>query len=883
MHKFTFTKVSLLILFLTFVFLNVNSQTKTYGLIDKFSGSQENGYVLYSPFLSDTTFLINKCGQRVHTWVNLSSPGMSLYLKPNGNLLKTGIYKDTTFNHAGGKAGLIEEYDWDGNLLWKYVVMNDSLLHHHDIEIMPNGNILVLAWHQISEARALALGRKPENFEYGTDKKVLWGEKIIEIKPLGTDSAEVVWEWDLFDHLIQDFDPLLPNFGFPSDFPQLMDINYALDLETFDWIHANSVAYNAELDQIVISAHNICEFWIIDHSTTIAESKSHSGGRYNKGGDLLFRWGNPMAYGHGTIADRKLFRQHDAHWIPKGYLDEGKIMLFNNGWGRDTAYSTVEVIDIPDLSNNNYLYNLPMGPTSAHWKYKDSNPTNFYSQIISGARRLPNGNTLICEGTKSLFFEVTPKGKIVWKYKNPYIGNVIQTDGTSPKNGFVFRCSFYPDTFSGFKNKELSPKGTIEKKPLPYSCIYGTQEPKLVSLNPHLQKVNVMPNAKLVMRFDRGMIKGNNGVIEIYANDLYHENILVNSQNVVMDNKNAIITPSTPFPLNANIKVNVPAKSFKDSVGLFYSKIVSVSDWTFSTIEALPEITSFSPLHTQTNVSRNAKLIIDFKDSIFKGNGNIKVYENYVIKEIINVNSNNVSIIGNKVIITLTDSFMPNHFVFVETDSCFRDELGSKSSPITYGSWFFKTLDLLKPTSFNPAHLSVDVPENLKFEIEFNHPIQLGQAGSIKIFQNNDLFEELQYTDSKISIEGTKLKFNTSALFTKGAKISVDISNGLVLDSFNQTYNGISATNWNFKINEPLSVVSVLENKNIQVYPNPFSGFVNVVSNEPIWSVEIINMEGKKINLTLSPQQTIEFKQIPNGVYMIIINKTKVFKVLKAE
>jgi hypothetical protein len=809
---------------------------------------------------------------------------MSLYLKPNGNLVKTGVYADTSFNVAGGKAGQIEEYDWNGNLLWSYVVMNDSLLHHHDIEVMPNGNILVLAWHQISKTRAKALGRREANFSIGSGSDILWGEKIIEIKPLGTDSAEVVWEWDLFDHIIQDEDPLLPNFGIISNYPQLMDINYALDLQTFDWIHANSVAYNAELDQIVISAHNICEFWIIDHSTTIAESKSHTGGRYNKGGDLLFRWGNPMAYGQGTLADRKLFRQHDAHWIPKGYLDEGKILLFNNGWGRDTAYSTVEVIEVPDLSNNNYLYNLPMGPSSAHWIYKDPSPRNFFSPIISGARRLPNGNTLICEGTKSLFFEVTPQGKTVWKYKNPYIANIKQTDGTNPKNAMVFRCSFYPDTFSGFNNKDLSPKGTIEKNPLPFSCIYGTQEPDLVSLVPSLQKENVMPNAKLIMKFDRGMIKGNNGYIEIYVNDMLHESILVNSQNVVMDFKNAIITPTKSLPLNSIINVKVPAKSFKDSVGLFYSKVVKDSTWEFSTIESLPEIINLSPAHTQLNVSRNAKLTIDFKDTIFKGNGNIKVYENNIIKEIINVNSNNVSILGKKVTITLSDSFMPNHFVFIETDSCFIDELGSKSSPIIFGTWFFKTLDLLKTTGFSPAHLSKEVAENASFEISFNQPIKLGPTGSIKIYQNDVLFEELQKFDSKIKVEGSKLKFSTTSLFAKGAKIGVDISNGFILDSFNQIYTGLNAIDWSFTVKELVSIVSPTTLKStINVYPNPFSGLIHIENEAPIWAIEIINMEGRTIDLTISPNQTLDFNHLPNGVYMIVVNKTQIFKVLKVD
>ena len=65
------------------------------------------------------------------------------------------------------------------------------------------------------------------------------------------------------------------------------------------------------------------EFWIIDHGTTTAQAAGHTGGRRGRGGDLLYRWGNPRAYRAGTKADRKLFAQHNAHWIPKGLPGAG--------------------------------------------------------------------------------------------------------------------------------------------------------------------------------------------------------------------------------------------------------------------------------------------------------------------------------------------------------------------------------------------------------------------------------------------------------------------------------------------------------------------------------------------------------------------------------
>ena len=83
-------------------------------------------------------------------------------------------------------------------------------------------------------------------------------------------------------------------------------------------MHVNAVAYNAELDQIVLSSPHFNEIWIIDHGTTTEEAKGHTGGRWGKGGDILYRWGNPRAYRNGTKLDQRLFYQHNIQWIPKG-------------------------------------------------------------------------------------------------------------------------------------------------------------------------------------------------------------------------------------------------------------------------------------------------------------------------------------------------------------------------------------------------------------------------------------------------------------------------------------------------------------------------------------------------------------------------------------
>src|SRR5262249_39139673 len=150
--------------------------------------------------------------------------------------------------------------------------------------------------------------------------------------------------------------------------------------------------------------------WVIDHSTTKEEAAGHKGGKSGRGGDLLCRWGNPAAYRAGAVKDQKLFGPHNAHWIAKGLPGEGHVLIFNNGMRRTGgAYSSVDEIVLP--LNDKGTYDLEKGkayaPEKLEWTYTAAKKTDFYAAFISGAQRLPNGNTLICSGTNGTVFEVT--------------------------------------------------------------------------------------------------------------------------------------------------------------------------------------------------------------------------------------------------------------------------------------------------------------------------------------------------------------------------------------------------------------------------------------------------------------------------------------------
>ena len=338
---------------LLFILFLVPFFTFSQQTVGVFSNTQDafNGYTLFNVLQSPTTYLIDNCGNKLYEWNSQYGPAASVYLLENGNLLRTNRIPGTTINF-GGSGGRIEILDPNSNVLWSYDMYSDSLLSHHDIEVLPNGNILILAAEVKTASEAISNGSSINDSRYS--------EMIIELNP---NTNQVVWEWHAWDHLVQDIDSNLLNYGTISSSPNKININYAYDGSDPDWLHANSIDYNEELDQIIINIPTFGEFWIIDHSTTTLEASTSSGGNSGQGGDILYRWGNPQAYNQGDSLDQVFEYQHDAHWIPPGLPDAGKIMVFNNGDQR--LYSSIDILVPPlDTSNNTYLLsnNSSYGP-----------------------------------------------------------------------------------------------------------------------------------------------------------------------------------------------------------------------------------------------------------------------------------------------------------------------------------------------------------------------------------------------------------------------------------------------------------------------------------------------------------------------------------------
>lgn len=434
-----------------------------------------DGYTLFAPVASNFTYLINNCGEVVNKWEGSKPPAYTVYLLEDGSLLRVSN-------------GLLEHFSWSGDLIWYVDIGVDlQIRNHHDIEPLPNGNILVIAGEYFSIAEAIEKGRNPQTLDNQVSV-----DYIVELEPVENNKAKIVWEWHFWDHLIQDFDSLKQNYGELIKNPQLLDINRGEKMD--DWVHVNSIDYNSDLDQILISSPYANELYIIDHSTTSEEAATNIGGKYGKGGDFLWRWGNPKNYKAGIESDRKLFGQHDAKWIPASYPNQGSISVFNNNFKAQS--SAVHIIQLPNSFSGNYtLQENRFLPNDFLWTYNDEVlGDDFFNTIKSGMQVQPNGNILVSLGS-GLLFEITEKEQLVWAYQNPVIDDEnISSQFYDVDKAEIFRAERYPANYEAFNNKDLSSKGTIEdENPLTLECKLATSFTGLVDKpenHIHYQQVN---------------------------------------------------------------------------------------------------------------------------------------------------------------------------------------------------------------------------------------------------------------------------------------------------------------------------------------------------------------------------------------------------------
>jgi len=206
-----------------------------------------------------------------------------------------------------------------------------------------------------------------------------------------TPAGDVVWEWLGYEH----FDPEI-------------DLHCPL-CSRAEWTHGNSCFMLPDGD-ILTSCRLTDYLYIIDRKT----------------GDIKWRWGaGELSHPHNPTL-----------------LDNGNILVYDNGHHRPIHHVPhSRVLEVNPKTNK------------IEWEYKDVTLLNFYSAVISGCQRLPNGNTLICEGYPGRFFEVTAEGEKVWEFTNPF----SYFSELSGWDNHVFRAYRYAPDYEGLKGKTLDP------------------------------------------------------------------------------------------------------------------------------------------------------------------------------------------------------------------------------------------------------------------------------------------------------------------------------------------------------------------------------------------------------------------------------------------
>ncbi len=448
-------------LILIFVFpMLLFGQDPTVGLIE-YTDEVSDGYILFTPLSSESTYLIDNCGKKINEWDGLEPSNSNLaLLSPDGSLVRS------SFNS-------FYQLNWENELMWSFDVATLDLIRHHDFHIMPNGNILFIASKVYSYQEMIDKGRNPNGINGGGGGGGFKVDGIYEIKPTGIDEAELVWSWNFYDHLVQNYTTAAENYDQISNQPRRLDVNFnGEEGNAFDWLHCNGIDYHPALDQIIISSRSTCEFYIIDHSTTIEEAADTTGGIYGFGGDFLWRWGNQVAYGMGTNNDQKFWEQHDPKWIKNGYPNEGMITVYNNLYNYDfdgvQPFSNVHLID-PNAQDGVYSIidsSNTFAPTDFHFTYSgEVVGNNMWSNIMSNVESMSNGNLFVCQGTTGEMFEVNPDKEIVWVYQNP-VREFIYNQGSNPLSLSsavdIFITTKYTADFDGFQNYDMMPQDILE-------------------------------------------------------------------------------------------------------------------------------------------------------------------------------------------------------------------------------------------------------------------------------------------------------------------------------------------------------------------------------------------------------------------------------------
>jgi len=439
-----------------------------------------NGYTVAGGIIFDMD------GRQVYTY----SPSSNVGIYPDGTIVRgTRIdgLRALVENDLLGNDVTVIPYQANGRT---------DLRNHHDVIKIWNNHlgeetIAAVMYREIDYDEAIAHGADPDNNISPGDTNIT-PDGIVEFRKDGT----LIWEWNFWDHIVQNYDDTKLSFGDPADPANWgkLDINanaaYRAGIQR-DWNHANSLDYNQTLDQFAINSREHGEFYIIDHSVLtfpstaadfaadpVAATEANRQAAAGAAGDFLYRWGNPWLYGqsvptlYNKTNGQQLFGPHDIQWIDEGLPGAGNFLIFDNGALRPAEYNASWVYEInPFISGLDANGDPIIGTTITReadagytgdsilqrsnqvvWEVesRDSDNNRLYSNRTSGAQRLPNGNTLICPNRSGTLVEVTQEGDVVWDHR-----------------GITgFRVYRYPYDYSGFDGLDFLKLGPPDESDL---------------------------------------------------------------------------------------------------------------------------------------------------------------------------------------------------------------------------------------------------------------------------------------------------------------------------------------------------------------------------------------------------------------------------------
>ncbi|WP_299010086.1 aryl-sulfate sulfotransferase [uncultured Shewanella sp.] len=419
--------------------------------------TDDTAYVLYAPLSSTSTYLVDEDNNQKYEWTSDYKPGQVTYLDSEGYLLRTGYdannieTNDNSFYQTQpgfNFGGVVERSHIDANtgdtvIDWTLNYQDDLggdynvEMPHHDIAVLPNGNILMLVWVRKSYDEAVAAGRNPD--EMTQDDGIL-SERIIEVQGTesddGSNSWEIVWQWNAWDHLVQNQYADEANYTDEDllNFPNKIDVNY-ITSNTDDIFHLNNIFYIEDYDQIIVSSNTYSELWVIDHSTTTAQAATSTDGTYNKGGDLLYRWGNPQAYGYGNDTYTFLNGVHDVNLVLDSSASNGfgTFLMYNNN-KQETSSQVIEITPPIDSDGNYTLGSDSEGINNLYGPFTTDLAADigYQENSVGSAEKLSTGGYITCD--------CGGDGRAVWMDSD---GSVIDemdpSTNTTGHSGPVFR------------------------------------------------------------------------------------------------------------------------------------------------------------------------------------------------------------------------------------------------------------------------------------------------------------------------------------------------------------------------------------------------------------------------------------------------------------